>query len=138
MSVTYGNSITAREYNELRRLTDWFQYSDRQMQIGIDNSEYIIVAKDGEQVIGAARLVSDGACYGIIADVIVRPEYRGAGIGKGMVNRIIEYVKNTINEGETYGLNLMAAKGRETFYEQLGFIRRNDENGHGMAIRVKG
>lgn len=138
MSVTYGNSITAREYNELRGLTDWFQYSDRQMQIGIDNSEYIIVAKDGERVIGAARLVSDGACYGIIADVIVRPEYRGAGIGKGMVNRIIEYVKNTINEGETYGLNLMAAKGRETFYEQLGFIRRNDENGHGMAIRVKG
>lgn len=138
MSVTYVNTITAREYNELRALTDWFQYSERQMQIGIEGSEYIIAAMDGEKVIGAARLISDGACYGIIADVIVRPEYRGAGIGKHMVESIIEYVKTRLDEGETYGLNLMAAKGRETFYEQLGFIRRNLDTGHGMAIRLKG
>ncbi len=138
MSVTYVNTITAREYNELRALTDWFEYSDRQMQIGIDSSEYIIVAMDGEKVIGAARLIGDGACYGIIADVIVRPEYRGAGIGKHMVGSIIEYVKTKIADGETYGLNLMAAKGRETFYEQLGFVRRNEDSGHGMAIRVQG
>jgi len=139
MAVTYCNTITAQAYNELRALTDWFKYSERQMQMAIEGSEYLIAAMDGDKTVGAARLVSDGGCYGIIADVIVNPEYRGEGIGKHMVCSIIEYVKSTLEEGEIYGLNLQAAYGRESFYEQMGFVARpTDGFGSGMHMRVKG
>lgn len=137
MSVTYVNTISAQDYVELRALTNWPPYSVRQMQIGLEKTDYVIAAMDGEKAVGAARLICDGASYGIIGDVIVRPEYRGCGIGQHMINSIIEYVKSRLEPGESFGLTLMAAQNRESFYEQMGFRNRpDDSHGHGMAMRI--
>ena len=46
------------------------------------------------QIIGIARLLGDGVIYWYINDVWVLPQYQGKGIGKNMVERIIQYVKD--------------------------------------------
>lgn len=67
------------------------------------------------------RLVGDGVMYWYLQEIIVLPEYQGKGIGKSIVNRLIEYIKNTAIPGTKIEIGLTAVKGKEPFYEKLGF-----------------
>src|SRR5687768_6451090 len=40
---------------------------------------------DGDRQIGFARVMSDHATFAYLADVFVLPEYRGAGLGKWLI-----------------------------------------------------
>ncbi len=46
---------------------------------------------DGEQQIGFARTVTDSATFAWIADVMVAPEYRGRGLGRWLIECILEH-----------------------------------------------
>ena len=59
------------------------------VQKTIANSHCFNVWKDGRQV-GFARVVTDYAVFGWIADVIVDKEFRGLGLGKFLVKCICE------------------------------------------------
>ena len=70
----------------------------------------------------------------LIADVMVRPDCQGLGVGKAMLVRINEWLEDLGKDGRCVMANLMATKGNEGFYEKLGFISRpNDEMGPGMV-----
>ncbi len=139
MNITYTNCITAKEYNYLSSQVGWDSYSEQQMQKAIEGSSYVAVAiYDGEPV-AAARLISDGACYGIIADVTVSPKCQGQGVGRELVLRIIDYIKGSLDSGGEYRLNVMAYKDREKFYEKLGFVfRPNIDLGAGLTVKITG
>lgn len=57
----------------------------------IDRST-IIGAFDGNELVGIARSLDDSV-YGFITDIIVKPEYRGKGIGKVLVKEICSDLK---------------------------------------------
>lgn len=137
LEITYVDTISPEDYNALRKSAGWPEKTPAQMQKSIEGSSYLIAAICEGKTIGAARLISDGGSYGIIADVIVLPEFQGAGVGGTMIRAILDYVKSGLGKGESFGLNLIAAKDRETFYEQFGFERRpTDQFGHGMSITI--
>ena len=70
-----------------------------------------------------------------LADVIVNPEYQGQGIGKKMVQECIKYIDNQLKEGWHIKIVIVASKGKEAFYEKLGFkARPNDNDGPGMDM----
>ena len=78
------------------------------------------------------RLIGDGL-YFLTADVVVHPAYQNNGIGteilKNMINRIYEITP----DGGRSSVQLISEKGREPFYEKLGFKRiPNDSCGSGM------
>lgn len=56
----------------------------------IENS-FCFAAFDGEQQIGFARLITDYATFGYLADVFVIERYRGQGVGKGLVKGILDH-----------------------------------------------
>lgn len=96
----------------------------------------IAAVRDGE-LVGIARLIGDEAIYWYINDVWVLPEYQGKGIGSSMVKRLIQYAKETSIPGTSVSLCLMSAKGKEGFYEKLGFLRRPHEwEGAGMEMEI--
>jgi GNAT superfamily N-acetyltransferase len=137
-NIQYVNTISAVDYNHLRKSVGWNEVAKKQAQTGINNSAYIISAVCEDKAVGMARVVSDGGYIAIIVDVIVLPNFQGKGIGKCMMNSVMEHIKNSINEGETMFVNLMAAKGRESFYSQFGFVERpNDKYGAGMTQWMK-
>ncbi|MCL1964731.1 MAG: GNAT family N-acetyltransferase [Firmicutes bacterium] len=85
-----------------------------------------------------ARILTDYAYAVYIADVIVTPEYQGKGIGGGVMSRIMAYIDENIARGQSKVIALLAAKGKEGFYEKLGFTKRpTDEFGPGMSIKVQ-
>ena len=134
--IEYRKDITFEEYNELRKLVGWGTISERQFNTSIPNSRFITVGKCDGKTISMARAVGDGGYHLLIVDVIVHPDFQGQGIGKEMLSQLINFVKNGyVEKGETTMVSLLSAKGKEPFYEKLGFMKRpNDERGAGMSL----
>jgi len=134
MNVKYVNQISVEEYNYLRKSVGWAEVEKNQAQTGLNNSAFVISALVDDKTVGGARVVSDGGYIAIIVDVIVLPEYQGNRIGKTMIQKVMEYIKNNISEGQFVFVNLMSAKDRESFYVQFGFeVRPNEKVGAGMT-----
>lgn len=59
--------------------------------------------------------------YWYLQEIIVLPEYQEQGIGKRIVQRLIEHIQETAIPGTKVEVGLTAVKGKEPFYEKLGF-----------------
>ena len=66
------------------------------------------------QLIGFGRAISDGEYQAAIYDVAVLPEAQGKGVGKRIVQTIMNRLSNC-------NLILYATPGMEGFYKKLGF-----------------
>jgi predicted N-acetyltransferase YhbS len=131
--IRYTDSITAEEYMELRRRVNWREFPLEEAQAGIDNSYMIVCVRDDDKAIGVVRLLWDGGYIAFLSDVIVDPDYQGQGIGRHLVECAIKRVKDDMKPGYKVKMCLMAALGKEPFYEKFGFeVRPNDRLGAGM------
>ena len=139
MTITYTNQISLVDYQALRQAVGWPKIEEKMAEIGLQNSQYIISAIHDGKTIGMARVVGDGGYYMTVVDVIVLPEYQGKGIGKTMMQKVIEYAQSCVSGEQIANVALFSAKGREPFYEQRGFVARPDDNfGAGMMMYVRG
>lgn len=122
MEFTYvENQLEVATYFELRLAVGWQNLSVAQTEKALKNSVYDVVAYHGEKAIGMGRLVGDGAIYCYVQDVVVHPDYQCRGIGKAILNQLIDYVTNNLEDGGRMSLGLVAAVGKESFYQSLGF-----------------
>ena len=137
MNIIYTNTISVEEYNALRLSAGWAAIEPEQAQAGLAGSAFVTVAKDGDKTVGVGRLVWDGGYSALIKDVLVLPEYQGMGIGTAMMEQILSFLKANMKPGWGVSLDLMAAIGKEGFYEKFGFISRPRENrGAGMDMWI--
>ncbi len=121
------------QYNQLRQAVGWGIYEEPVIEQSLPNSLYCLCAYCNEQVIGMARVIGDGGMVYYIQDVIVLPEYQRQGIGTQLMDRIMGYIEAHASHNSIVGL--MAAVGKESFYEKYGFTKRpNDHLGCGMTI----
>jgi len=124
---------TPEEYNYLRESVGWGIY-ERDVAAGaLPNSLYGVCVVEGNAVIGMGRVIGDrGLCF-YIQDVIVTPPNQRRGIGRRIMDKLMQYIKDHAQNNSVIGL--MAAKGVEPFYEHYGFTRRpNERLGCGMTL----
>lgn len=83
-------------------------------QKAFENSHAVVFVFDDDKLIGFGRAISDDAYQAALYDFAILPEYQGAGIGRGIYEKIHEKISHchTI---------LYAAIGKEGFYETFGF-----------------
>jgi N-acetylglutamate synthase-like GNAT family acetyltransferase len=124
-----NHSVKAAAVIEVFRSSDIIRPVDdaKRIQAMLDNSNLIITAWDGIELIGIARSVTDFnyCCY--LSDLAVKKEYQKSGIGK----TLIELTQNTIGE-QTMLLLLSAAPAME-YYPKVGF----DKVENGFIIKRK-
>jgi GNAT superfamily N-acetyltransferase len=121
--IVYTNEISVDDYTMLRNSAGWPEIPRDQAQAGLNGSAFIIAAKDGGKTIGMTRLISDGGYFYIVVDVVVLPEYQGRGLGREMMSRAVQHIKNSMQPGhKTYTL-LSCRDERQGFYEKMGFQR---------------
>ncbi|MBN1438542.1 MAG: GNAT family N-acetyltransferase [Anaerolineales bacterium] len=126
-------SPSPAEYAALRALVGWRNPDPAAIAPSLRNSLYCVCARSQGRMIGMARIIGDGGLTFYIQDVIVAPDRQGEGIGARLMERAMEYIRRTAAHNAVVGL--MAAKGKEEFYERYGFTRRpNGELGAGMTI----
>jgi len=133
MTLSYlEESPKVQEYNQLRDHVGWGAYTDANAaSYGLEHSLFHVTVRDGDELIGMGRVIGDGAITFYIQDVVVHEDYRGQGIGKAIMDRIMTYIARTATEYAVVGL--FSAKGKEAFYERFDFIPRpNEEFGKGM------
>ncbi len=113
---------TQRAFRELRSLANWGEISEEQAREALRSSlAFACVYQDG-QLVAMARLIGDGALFFYIQDVVVHPDFRGLGLGSMVMSSMEQSVQRLAAPGATVGL--LAARGRESFYEKYGFTRR--------------
>lgn len=78
------------------------------------NSNLVIVAREGGEILGVLRALTDFSYRTFIADLAVVSKRQGEGIGRGM----LEYARSLAPESR---LILFAAEGAIGFYRKLGF-----------------
>ena len=133
MEIT--NYMTGEEYNHLRETVDWRPISLEQAKRGLQNTTFLVVVREEGKAIAMGRVLFDYGYTAYIGDVIVKPEYQGKGIGKTIVEKLINDVMSAAESEDRIMFILGAAKGKEGFYEKIGFEKRpNDFSGHGMTM----
>lgn len=124
--------LTAGEFAELRAACGWGTIDPSIAERALASGLIGVVARDGDRLAGFGRVVGDGVLYFYVQDVIVHPDFRGQGVGRLIVEALLADVLKRAPIGATIGL--MAAKGKEGFYQKFGFTRRPTEQlGAGMT-----
>lgn len=96
-----------------------FWASDRRLddlQMAIDHSDPVITVWNHAQMIGFARATSDGIYRAVIWDVVIHPDYQGAGLGRKLVQTVLSHPK--LNQVERVYL---MTTNQQAFYEKIGF-----------------
>ena len=87
--------------------------SSAALEASFRQSQHVAFARDGERVVGMARLLSDGVCNAYLVDVWTMSAYRRQGIASAMVRLLVERVP-----GQHVGLQTDDA---QELYSSLGF-----------------
>ena len=83
------------------------------LRASFERSQQVAIARDGNRVVGMARLLSDGVCNAYLLDVWTMSAYRRQGIATAMVRQLMARAP-----GQHIGLQTDDA---EAFYTSLGY-----------------
>ncbi len=137
MMIEIHDDINVDEYNKLRVEVGWEIKNPLIVEKAIRNSTIIKKATYDSKTVGMARAIGDGMSY-LLVDVVVSSKYQKQGIGKKLVNSIIDAIKNETMAGEYSTINLISIRGMEKFYESCGFEAVPfGYNGKGMRIKIE-
>jgi ribosomal protein S18 acetylase RimI-like enzyme len=87
--------------------------SPEALRRSFEQSQHAAIARDGERVVGMARLLSDGVCNADLLDVWTASSHRRQGIASAMVRFLADQVP-----GQHIGLQ---TDDVQDFYATLGF-----------------
>ncbi|MCR5350584.1 MAG: GNAT family N-acetyltransferase [Acholeplasmatales bacterium] len=119
MDLNIKNNIMPSDYKRIRKDVEWHFLRDFEISKLLNNSDIKVSIYDNDLCVGVGRCLTDNVNLFLICDVMVMKEYQGKGIGKLIVNNLIDRIKN-INSTDKY-IYVMSVKGKEGFYEALGF-----------------
>ena len=102
--------------------------------IALENSWATFTVESEGSVIAMARLLGDGAMSFFLKDLVVEQSHRGQGVGRLVMAHIEAYIRQRLHPGCEGYLQLVSAKGREGFYQQLGYaLHPHEHSGAGMS-----
>ena len=88
----------------------------RLVETAVINSIPFSLLSPSEQFIGFARVVTDRALFAWLADVFILKAYRGRGLGKWLVQTMMNHV-----EFQGFCVWLLATKDAHNLYSQFGW-----------------
>ncbi len=120
--ITYTTEIQSSKWEALVDLydkTNMFLGLGRKRDIkkirnAYESSYKFALAWENGKIVGAGRMISDGQCYGWIHDVAVLSEYRKQGIGRVIIETLLE-------GNEELLIGLTSSFEAVDFYSKLGF-----------------
>ena len=94
MATTYDHhpELATEEVVSLYDDVDWGAYtadSDGLMR-GVENSTFVVAARDGANLVGLARCISDDVSICYLQDILVQSDHQRSGIGRELFRRCIE------------------------------------------------
>jgi ribosomal protein S18 acetylase RimI-like enzyme len=81
-----------------------------------------------------SRVIGDGGLFFQVVDIAVEPEHQRRGLGKAIVGKIVEHLKQTAPVGAY--VSLMADGEAQRLYAQFGF-NLTAPTSVGMALSIR-
>ncbi|MCB0062213.1 MAG: GNAT family N-acetyltransferase [Caldilineaceae bacterium] len=107
--------IPAQAVRQLYDAVGWWPERTLAEITDVLNREQAVGAWAAEELVGFARVVSDGHWHAYIEDVMVHPDYRRHGIADRMLQRLLE----TLSHTDT--ISLFCHSSLIPLYERHGF-----------------
>lgn len=115
------NELTAEEFIYLWESVWGNAPTKEQIELALTNSIFVVSVYDRGKVAAMARMIGDmGLCY-YIKDVVVHPDYQKKGIGRGLINELLDFIKSNGISGTQIFVELCAMPDKIPFYEKFGF-----------------
>lgn len=85
------------------------------LQQAYEAAQLVLSAWQSERLVGVARVLTDGVQVSYLCDLAVEPDVQGLGIGKRLIDAVLERCEGT-------ELVLRDSNLSSGFYEHLGFV----------------
>lgn len=117
MAVRIDSSLAGIDWEQAKTdlAADQFDNgrSAEALRRSFEQSQHVAFARDGERVVGMARLISDGVCNAYLVDVWTASSHRRQGIASALLRTLLDEVP-----GQHVGLQTDDA---QELYRSLGF-----------------
>jgi ribosomal protein S18 acetylase RimI-like enzyme len=97
--------------------------AERHLEL-LRSSDHVVLAREGEQVVGFVTAISDGVLSAYVPLLEVLPAHQGRGIGSELMRRLLARLESL------YMVDLCCDSDLEPFYSRLGL--RTWERGMGI------
>lgn len=115
------NILQAEDFVRLRIEAGFAEVPVEHARKALQNGLINVSAIYNGELVGMGRLVGDGAMYWYLQEIIILPKYQRKGIGTMIVNHLVDYAKVNSVTGKFTTIGGVSAKGKEPFYEKMGF-----------------
>jgi ribosomal protein S18 acetylase RimI-like enzyme len=125
--IEYAESVGGIEAGQLEGFfVDWPTppSPERHLELLL-GSDHVVLARDGERVVGFVTAISDGVLSAYVPLLEVLPSYQGEGIGSELMRRLLARLEHL------YMVDLCCDADLEPFYRRLGLKALE----RGMGIR---
>lgn len=114
---------------------EWISYTNdmEKLSRAIRNSDFVISAWDDGKLVGIIRGFTDKETVLFIQDIIVLKSYQRQGIGK----KLIDIVLNKNKVRQTILQTDLLDKDSNAFYQKLGFIKSQEYNTQSYVLYRK-
>lgn len=113
-------TISPSDYLMLIEAVGWSRFVRKEsIPAALKNTLFSVVARHQDKVIGAGRIVGDGAIFFYIQDVMVLKKHRKKGVGRAIMNELCQYLE-TETPSRSY-VGLFTHPTKSGFYEKWGF-----------------
>ena len=92
LTIKY-NELTAVQFIELWETVWGAGPSPEQAELAMKNTLFRVSVFDGGKIVGMARMLGDLGLDYFIKDVVVRPEYQKMGIGRLLIDELLNFVR---------------------------------------------
>jgi ribosomal protein S18 acetylase RimI-like enzyme len=111
-----SKNLDIAQINALRKSVGWFGRTNKKWEEILSKSSFVYSIWDGKKLIGMGRLVEDGIMC-MFYDIVVHKDYQGKGLGKKIVEKFLNKIKNK----KYISIGLFTDKNKVKFYKKLGF-----------------
>jgi N-acetylglutamate synthase-like GNAT family acetyltransferase len=118
VNLEIGKNANLEPYQieKLRIAVGWNSLHGK-YQTALENSFAHYSILEQQELIAFARVISDGAIYALIVDVMVYPAFQNRGVG----SKMLEFVLEDLKLAGIRNVNVIFDARLEKFYESLGF-----------------
>ncbi|MBP0725334.1 GNAT family N-acetyltransferase [Bacillus sp. RG28] len=117
MKFQIHNNVSNLNLNDIKEVyhsVGWTKHTNEIIKQIFESSNVIAIVTVDDRVVGIGRAMSDGVFNAAIYDVVVHNDYQKQGIGKRIMEYLLEKLKNVSC------IHLISTTGNEEFYRKFG------------------
>lgn len=135
IEIVKADDLALSDVLALYDAVGWVAYTKHPDNLlrALKGSSTLVSARDGETLVGLARMLSDGASICYLQDILVLPSHHRRGIGRALAKRALEQYphvrqKVLITDDESK---------QKAFYESLGYTYTEEFQGGSIRAFVR-